>query len=108
MKYKTEKAVKDAIKKVLSRVACIGSPKVWYYMPSSLYKRGIPDFICCIRGRFVAIEAKKEDVGCKGLTPLQIAVSRDIIANGGEYIVVWDNDTLTYMRKRLRTLIDKR
>jgi hypothetical protein len=49
-----EGRVKDAIKKVLKEY------NVWYFMPSAngFGKVGVPDFICCWKGRFLAIEAK--------------------------------------------------
>jgi hypothetical protein len=49
-----EKKVKDAIKRVLD------THDVYYFMPTTggYGRSGIPDFICCIKGRFLAIEAK--------------------------------------------------
>ena len=52
--YKSESDVKDDIKKVLTKHG------VWYFMPSmnGYGRSGIPDFVCCVNGRFMAIEAK--------------------------------------------------
>lgn len=49
-----EGKVKNDIKKVLDK------HKIWYFMPSAngFGKVGVPDFICCWQGRFLAIEAK--------------------------------------------------
>ena len=49
-----EGMVKDAIKKVLK------ARGIWFYMPmqNGMGVVGIPDFICCDRGKFLAIEAK--------------------------------------------------
>lgn len=49
-----EGRVKDAIKKLLN------ARGIWYFMPSAngFGKVGVPDFICCWEGRFLAIEAK--------------------------------------------------
>ena len=49
-----EGMVKDAIKKVLNEY------NIWYFMPSAngFGKVGVPDFICCWKGKFFAIEAK--------------------------------------------------
>jgi hypothetical protein len=49
-----EGRVKDAIKKVLNE------NDIWYFMPAAngFGKVGVPDFICCWRGKFLAIEAK--------------------------------------------------
>ena len=52
--YGSESDVKDDIKKILTKHG------VWYFMPSmnGYGRSGIPDFVCCIMGRFLAIEAK--------------------------------------------------
>lgn len=49
-----EGAVKKAIK------AWLKSRAVWYVMPVSngMGVAGVPDFLCCWNGRFLAIEAK--------------------------------------------------
>lgn len=100
MKLGAERNVKREIKKALTKL------NVWHYMPSAnVYGRGgIPDFICCLKGRFIAIEAKREKEGAKGLTPLQIMESKKILAHGGEYHVVWSQETLEKMRLRLELL----
>lgn len=49
-----EAKVKAKIKKILS------AHNVYYAMPvgSMFGNSGVPDFLCCVRGRFLAIEAK--------------------------------------------------
>jgi len=49
-----EGKVKDAIKKILNK------NDIWYFMPAAngFGKVGVPDFICCWGGKFLAIEAK--------------------------------------------------
>ena len=49
-----EGKVKDDIKKVLNK------HNIWYFMPAAngFGKVGVPDFICCWEGNFLAIEAK--------------------------------------------------
>lgn len=49
-----EGKVKNDIKKLLN------ARGIWYFMPSAngFGKVGVPDFICCWQGRFLAIEAK--------------------------------------------------
>ena len=93
----SEAHVKRAIRKVLD------SMSIWYYMPpASMYgKGGIPDFVCCLLGRFVGIEAKRPSVGIKGLSPLQLRQCHEITKNNGDYIVVWNEDTLEKMRDKL-------
>ncbi len=49
-----EGRVKAAVKRWLNE------HEVWYYMPvqNGMGVTGIPDFVCCWRGRFIAIETK--------------------------------------------------
>jgi hypothetical protein len=51
---KSEKDVKSAVKKILTDAGA------WYFMPvqCGYGRHGIPDFIACYHGRFVAIETK--------------------------------------------------
>lgn len=53
-KFACEKHVKKAIKEILNEYGA------WHFMPnmSGLGRAGIPDVIACIRGTFLAIEAK--------------------------------------------------
>ena len=49
-----EGKVKEKVKKILRKY------DVWYYMPvqNGMGVVGIPDFICCMDGQFLAIETK--------------------------------------------------
>jgi hypothetical protein len=69
--------------------------KVWYYMPVSggFGSHGIPDFVGCVRGRFIGIECKAD--ANKKLTPLQMAVRNEIENAFGLYFVVYDDASLT-------------
>jgi Holliday junction resolvase len=76
-----EAKVKEKIKKILKEHG------VWYAMPmgTGYGNSGVPDFLCCVKGRFVAIEAKAG----KGIpTALQEKNLRDIKAAGGWTFVV--------------------
>ena len=80
-----EGRVKHAVKKRLKELG------VWYYMPvqNGMGKTGIPDFICCHNGRFLAIETKapgKRDT----LTPNQHREIQGIHQAGGAAIVIDD------------------
>lgn len=46
--------VKEEVKKILD------ANKIWYFMPMAgrFGKKGIPDFVCCANGKFLAIETK--------------------------------------------------
>lgn len=64
---------------------------VWYFMPVSngMGSMGIPDFICCWGGRFIAIEAKaKGKLGT--VTELQKRQIGQINAAGGIAVAVDD------------------
>ena len=52
--YSSEKDVKEKIKEILKE------KNIWYFMPSmnGYGRQGIPDFIGCVKGKFIAIEAK--------------------------------------------------
>lgn len=52
-----EKQFETKIKKFLKDNGC------WYvkYFANSFTPRGIPDLLCCVNGRFVAIEVKAEN-----------------------------------------------
>lgn len=55
-------------------------PHCWFYKAQEVGRRGVPDLICCIRGRFVALELKVE--GGK-IDALQEYTLRQIQSQGG-------------------------
>lgn len=67
---------KDAICKYLDEIGA------WYFKPfmSGYGKAGVPDIIACWRGKFLAIEVKREG---KEPTVLQARMLREIEASGG-------------------------
>ena len=76
-----EAKVKEKIKKILKE------HKVYFAMPmgTGYGNSGVPDFLCCVNGRFLAIEAKAG----RGIpTALQEKNMRDIKAAGGVAMVV--------------------
>ena len=80
-----EGKVKEAVKKWLRERG------YWFYMPvqNGMGVVGIPDFICCCNGRFLAIETKAP--GRRGnLSPNQRHRIEEIIAANGVTIVVDD------------------
>jgi Holliday junction resolvase len=76
-----EAKVKAKIKAILKAY------DVYYAMPigTGYGSSGVPDFLCCVRGRFLAIEAK---AGKGKTTALQDKNIKQIIASGGLAIVV--------------------
>lgn len=65
--------------------------KVYYFMPpaNGYGRTGIPDFIICVNGRFVAIEAK---AGKGTTTALQDRELHAIFKAGGVSLVVNENN----------------
>jgi hypothetical protein len=80
-----EGRVKAAVKRLLL------SRGVWFYMPiqNGMGVVGIPDFICCWDGRFLAIETKAPGKR-SGTTPNQKARIAEIAAANGLVVVVDD------------------
>ena len=76
-----ESKVKDKIKKILK------AKGIYYAMPhgAGYGNAGVPDFLCCVRGYFLAIEAKAK--GGKP-TALQVRNMDDIRKAGGVSLVV--------------------
>lgn len=95
-----ESKVKDKIKKILK------DHGVYYAMPhgAGYGNAGVPDFLCCVRGYFLAIEAKTK--GGKP-TALQVKNMEDIRTAGGVSLVVDEevlaNETLEWIINRLGT-----
>lgn len=81
-----EGKVKREIRKVLDKY----KPHLWYFMPSSraFGTAGVPDFVCCVKGRFIGVEAK---AGRGKLSPLQSAVLDSIIKADGLAFVVYEH-----------------
>lgn len=80
-----ESKVKTKIKAILKEQG------VYYAMPigTGYGNAGVPDFLCCVNGRFVAIEAK---AGSGQTTALQDKNLRDIAAaNGITFVIREDN-----------------
>jgi len=99
-KWTLEREVKAEIKKRLKKHG------IWFYMPpASVYgKRGIPDFICCINGGLLAIEAKRPDRADRGLSPYQLMHKQNIIKSGGTYRVVYNEETVDALENILEAL----
>jgi len=62
---------------------------------------GVPDFLCCVRGRFLAIEAK---AGKGKTTALQDKNIKQIIASGGLAIVV-NEDNMQELESLLKHVL---
>jgi hypothetical protein len=84
-----EGRVKAAIKKKLT------AKGVWFFCPVSngMGVHGVPDFVCCWKGKFLGIEAKAPGK-LNRLTELQKRQIRSICAAGGVAVAVDDADRL--------------
>jgi hypothetical protein len=80
-----EGKVKDKIKKILK------ANNVYYTMPmgTGFGSAGVPDFLCCVHGFFIGIEAKAN--GNK-TTALQDKNMADIERSGGIALVIDENN----------------
>ena len=77
-----ENKVKSQIQNYLKKIGAYQ-----FKVHGDIYMRaGIPDLICCVKGRFVGIECK--DYGNKP-SELQLAHGRQIVKNGGVFIVAY-------------------
>lgn len=80
-----ESLVKKKIKAILKEHG------VYFAMPigTGFGNSGVPDFLCCVRGYFIAIEAK---AGKGTTTGLQDKHLRDIETAGGVALVINENN----------------
>jgi Holliday junction resolvase len=76
-----EKKVKDKVVKILKQ------NEVYYFFPATygMGRSGVPDIICCVNGRFLAIECKAGD---NKPTALQQRELKAIADAGGSALVV--------------------
>lgn len=91
---KKEADVKAEVKRVLNSYG----PKIWWYMPvpTGFGVQGVPDFICSVSGRLVAIETK---FGKNGLTKYQIKQMEAITGTGAAHMVI--NEDNVYALKAI-------
>lgn len=87
-----EGKVKQQVKKIL---ATIGGH---YFMPVSngMGTMGTPDFLCCVRGRFLAIETKAD--ASKKPTALQTKAASKVISSGGIALLIHSGNIQTLER----------
>jgi hypothetical protein len=76
-----EGEVKAKVKEILTRL------DVWHFFPAAngYGRSAIPDIICCVQGKFLAIECKKEDLQP---TAIQHREMLRIIKSGGSAICI--------------------
>lgn len=100
MKPILERDLKAKVKKLLA------DNGVWYFMPvpTGMGRKGIPDFICCVRGSFLAIETK---VGDNTLTGHQQREVEAIATAGGAVLVLYETQFETFRAVLERLLAEK-
>jgi hypothetical protein len=86
-----EGRVKQRLKAMLKRLG------IWFFFPGNngLGVSGIPDVIAIVCGRFVGIEVKSGPT--KKPTALQLKCAKDILAAGGAWFLVYDDDTIAFV-----------
>ena len=89
-----EGKVKARVKEILKERG------VWYCMPrGQTYGRaGVPDLLCCHKGRFIAVETK---AGRGRATPLQLKELRDIFRNHQGIALIIREDNLDELENAL-------
>lgn len=94
-----EGKVKAMVKKTLDN-----TPHCWYFLPvqNGMGQSGIPDFICCVRGKFLAIETKSKYTSRK-LTALQ-ARQIELINTASGTAVVINEDNIDDLERIVRNL----
>lgn len=92
-----EADVKEAVKKVLNEVGA------YWFMPvqTGYGVKGIPDFVCCVKGRFFAVETK---FGKNTLSTWQKKQQDKILAARGTYMVI-DEEGIEDLRNYLKAII---
>ena len=106
-----EKNVKAGISRYLKRLKESGEKIKWFRYSAFGGEPGVSDTICCIRGHFVGIEAKRPDRKTHkdgGQSPYQREFEKTIQAAGGDYILAYDwRDVRDYFNKRFALLTNE-
>ena len=94
-----EKKVKNKVVRLLKEYGA------YYFFPASygMGRSGVPDIVCCLRGRFIGIECK---AGKNKPTPLQEKELADIIKAGGVSCVI-NEDNMAELESILTTVMSK-
>ncbi len=88
MPQKPESRFKEIVARDLKTL-----PYTWFVKVQQLSIRGTPDFLCCIRGKFVALELKSTPKSA--ISPLQDWTLKEIANNYGLALIAypgnWNN-----------------
>lgn len=100
-----EAKVKSKIKAALKRVAEDRGESVYVCMPigTRYGYNGDPDFLCCVSGRMVGIEAKAD-----GQLPGKVQTQRLVgISNSGGVALVIDKNNVGQLEQMIREYVDE-
>lgn len=93
-----ESVVKTKVKRLLSSYTNV----LWVMPQAGVYgKRGTADFICCVNGRYLEIETKRDNAY---QTPLQKQHEQKVMAANGIYCVIVGVDGVSRLRGILKKL----
>jgi hypothetical protein len=95
-----EGRVKAAVKKWLTERG------IWYFLPANngMGRSGIPDFICCWHGHFLAIETKAPG-RLTNTTPNQDQRLQEISDHGGLSLIVDDVSQLSRVEAWMKSIL---
>ena len=95
-----EGKVKDKVVAILKREG------VYYFFPAThgMGRSGVPDIICCVAGRFLAIECKAGSGKTTALQDREI----DAIRTAGGWVIVINEENLAEVETAIRELMSKR
>lgn len=93
------------VKKMIKQKVEEAFPMCWKFMPvqSGYGQGGVPDFVYCIYGLFIGIEAKAPGGECTGL---QLNQARLIRRSGGYVAVVDSEAQCDQVIEEIRTILD--
>lgn len=94
-----EGKVKQKVSKVLKQY------KLWFFYPAAngMGRAGIPDIIAIVAGQFVGIEVKADKT--KKPTMLQQQCGRQIIDAGGQWFLVYDDQSLAVVEQYIHKVM---
>lgn len=81
-----EKNFENRVKKFLKEH---GAWFIKYWGGAAFTKAGVPDLLCCVNGRFIAVELKAPTGKA---TELQLHTLKEIDSSGGYAILLYPND----------------
>ena len=96
--FKKEADVKAAVKEIFS-----GAPNLWYFMPvpCGYGKAGVPDFIACCNGVFLAVETKYAGGRLSAHQKIEI---KNILDKGGIALVI-DESNLDSLHDAVQEIV---